>query len=108
MEEAIRLKERLTKEAIWAHEARYSSIHYLVQRMIMQELGHPVEKVILPGKPRDGMSLDENIRKALGIGPRPEMPLEGLEKKIVLPGQRVIEEAPTPDEPKESPPAQKN
>ena len=80
MEEAIRLKERLTKEAIWAHESRYSSVHYILQRMIMQELGKPVEEVVLPRKPRDGMSLDERVRQALGIGPRPELPLEGPER----------------------------
>jgi type IV pilus assembly protein PilQ len=77
MEEALRLKERLTKQAIWAEEARISNVGYVLQRMILQELGEPVEKVAVPYKPADGMKLRKQIRDALGIGPRPELPLEG-------------------------------
>jgi len=75
MQEAIRLKEQLTNEAIWAHEARYSSVAHLIQRMIMQELGEPAEKAVPPAKPRNGMRLDEKIRGALGIGRLLELPL---------------------------------
>ncbi|MCD4699577.1 MAG: secretin and TonB N-terminal domain-containing protein [Phycisphaerae bacterium] len=76
MSEAIRLRERLTKEAIWAHEPRNSDIGYIVQRMIMSEIGQPTEKVTVPLKPMDGMLLEKEIRDALGIGRRLELPLE--------------------------------
>ncbi len=70
------MRERLTKEAIWANEPRYSDIAYIIQRMTMTELGQPVEKVIPPLKPMDGMTLEKEIRDALGIGRRLELPLE--------------------------------
>ena len=76
LEEAMRMKERLTNQALWAQESRVSSAGYIIQRMIMQELGQPVEKVAIPRKPRDGMLLDKKIRDALGVGPRPELPLD--------------------------------
>jgi hypothetical protein len=76
MSEAIRLRERLTKEAIWANEPRYSDIAYIIQRMATAEIGQPAEKVMLPLKPRDGMRLEKEIRDALGIGQRLELPLE--------------------------------
>jgi len=77
MEEAIRIKERLTRKAYWSDQAQYSSVKYIVQRMIMQELGVPVERVIPPAKPRDVRILDQEARKALGIETRPEDPLPG-------------------------------
>ena len=76
MSEAIRLKERMTKEAIWANEPRSSDTGYVIQQMIMNEIGQPAEKVMLPLKPRDGMLLEKEIRDALGIGPRLKLPLE--------------------------------
>lgn len=76
MPEAIRLKERLTKEAIWAHEPRCSDIEYVIQRMIMAELSQPAQKVIPPLKPTEAMELEKEIRDALGIGQRRELPLK--------------------------------
>ncbi len=76
MSEAIRLRERLTKEAIWAHEPRYSDAQYIIRRMIMSEIGQPVEKITIPLKPRDGMRLEKEIRDALGIGRHLELPLK--------------------------------
>ena len=75
MESALRLKERLTKQAIWAGESRYSSIEYVIQKMITRELGMPVDGTIPPGKPRDGAGMDEKITEALGIGGLIETPL---------------------------------
>jgi type IV pilus assembly protein PilQ len=75
MEEAIRLKERLTEKAYWADRAQYSAAKYIVQRMIMNEMGLPVERVIPPRKPRDAADLAPEVRKALGAAPRPEDPL---------------------------------
>ncbi|KPK86307.1 MAG: hypothetical protein AMJ81_01635 [Phycisphaerae bacterium SM23_33] len=77
MDEAARLKERLTKQAIWAQESRISGVDFIMERMVLQELGLPVEKIVMPYKPRNGMKLDKSVRDALGIGPRPELPLEG-------------------------------
>jgi len=78
MEEAVRLKERLTERAYWADEARISSIKYAIQKMIMHELGKPLERIIPPGKPRDAGDVDEDVRKALGIQQRFEDPLPGV------------------------------
>ena len=76
MAEAIRLKERLTKQAIWASQPRYSDVKYVIQKMIMTELAHPVEKVIPPLKPTEAKKLEREIRQALGIAERKELPLK--------------------------------
>jgi type IV pilus assembly protein PilQ len=75
MQEAQYLKERLTKEALWSTEASCTAVGYLVERMTLQELGEPVEKVMIPWRPADSMTLSPNIREALGIGPRSDLPL---------------------------------
>ncbi len=77
LEAAIRLKERLTEQAYWADESRISSIKYAIQKMVMQELGRPVERIILPGKPRNAEDVEEDVREALGITKRYEDPLPG-------------------------------
>ncbi|MDY7009244.1 MAG: secretin and TonB N-terminal domain-containing protein [Planctomycetota bacterium] len=91
MSEAIRLKERLTKEAIWAHEPRNSDTGYVIERMIMSEIGQPPEKVMVPLKPMDGMLLEKEIRDALGIGRRLELPLEQSGGAPVPPATRAKE-----------------
>jgi len=75
MEEAIRLKERLTGTAYWSGESQESAAKYVIQRMMMQEMGKPVEQIIPPGKPRDADAVDPEVRKAFGIEKRPETPL---------------------------------
>ncbi|MDY6913932.1 MAG: secretin N-terminal domain-containing protein [Planctomycetota bacterium] len=75
MEEAIRMHERLTGKEYWSSHAQFSSAKYVVQRMIMQELDKPVERVIPPRKPRDTRKLGPKVKKAIGIRPRPEDPL---------------------------------
>ncbi len=77
MEEAIRLKERLTERAYWADEAQFSSARYMLERMMMTELGAPVERVITPQKPRDNDRLSPDVRKAFGMQSRIEDPLIG-------------------------------
>ena len=74
-EEAIRLKERLTDRAYWSDQGQVSSVHHIIQRMILAELGHPAEIGISPGKPRDANELPEEVRRALGIEQRLEEPL---------------------------------
>ena len=67
MDQALKLKERLTDQAYWADESRNSVIRFLIQRMIMQELGRPPESIIPPDKPLDSDQVDPEVRKALGI-----------------------------------------
>jgi type IV pilus assembly protein PilQ len=92
MVEALEMKERLTRRAIWRDEPRYSSAAYIIQRMIMQDLGEPVEKVAIPYKPLDGRDLDAKVRRALGIGEEPELPPEGPE------WEQPADPLPPPDE----------
>lgn len=77
MEEAIRLKERLTEKAYWADEAQYSAAKYIVERLVMTELGKPVERVIPPNKPRTAEGLPKDVRNAFDAQPRIEDPLPG-------------------------------
>ena len=77
MEEAIRLKEHLTQKAYWADQSQHSSIKYVIERMVSEELGTPVERVIPSRKPRDGSKVDEPVRNGLGIRKRTEDPLIG-------------------------------
>jgi len=96
MIEAIRLKERLTQKAYWADSARHSAVKYAIQRMIMHELGRPVEGIIPPDKPRNAEGIDPAVKKALGIEPRLEPPLPG-----------AVERKAAPAGPKPKPPAKK-
>ncbi|MCD6365134.1 MAG: secretin and TonB N-terminal domain-containing protein [Planctomycetes bacterium] len=97
MEEAIRLKERLTKKACWEDEPQYSAAKYMIQKMIMNELGKPVTLVIPWRKPRDGKDVDEQAAKALGIGPLHELPLE-LKKPLVEPESKAEVQEPSGDD----------
>ncbi|MCK4277439.1 MAG: hypothetical protein KAX78_13045, partial [Phycisphaerae bacterium] len=67
MDQAVKLKERLTDQAYWADESRNSAIRFLIQRMIMQELGKPLDPILPPDKPLDSEQIDPEVRKALGI-----------------------------------------
>ncbi len=75
LEEAIRVKERLSGRPYWADHGQDSAIKYIIQRMIMHDLGKPVELVIPPGKPRSATGLDEDVQEALGMDKRFEVPL---------------------------------
>jgi hypothetical protein len=74
MLEAIRLKERLTRQAIWATESRSSDTHYVLQEMIMNELGLPADIIIPPLKPLNEDCLPESARQTLGIQRRLMLP----------------------------------
>ncbi len=65
--EAIRLKEELTKQAYWAGEVQVSSVQYVIQQMILQELGFPIDELTPPIKPLNPDELDERIIEAFGI-----------------------------------------
>ena len=75
MEEGMRLKERLTEQVYWADQPRYSSIKYVIQRMIMADLGMPYERIIPPAKPRVNTKVDPKILRKLGMGMMLEDPL---------------------------------
>ncbi len=95
LEEAIRLKERLMGQPLWADYSTDSSIRYVIQRMIMQDLGKPAEMVITPAKPRSATKLDPKIRDAFGMGERFELPLEPNAEADVAGGQNDIKVKPT-------------
>jgi type IV pilus assembly protein PilQ len=73
MDDAIKLKERLTQTAYWANDARASSVKNTVEKMICQDLGLPVDRVIDPNKPRNG-EVTPAAKEAFGIQGRPEDP----------------------------------
>jgi len=84
MEEAIRLKERLSGRAFWSDEAQYSAVKYVIERMMMQELRKPVERIIPPGKPRDADQIEPAVRERFGIQQRYEDPLPEPENEYPL------------------------
>ena len=65
-------RSRLTQKAYWADEPRVSASRYIIQRMIMHELGKPVGDVILPDKPQNAEGLDAETKKALPGQARPQ------------------------------------
>jgi type IV pilus assembly protein PilQ len=73
--EAIRLKERLTRKAYWADEARDSSIDYVIQHMMMHELGKPTSDIIPPRKPLEARRVDPAERESMGIEEEYQEPL---------------------------------
>jgi type IV pilus assembly protein PilQ len=75
MDEAIHLKERLTQQAYWADESRVSSVKYVIQKMVMQELGLPYERIVMPDKPIDPEEISPEVRESFGIGPVYQDPL---------------------------------
>ena len=75
MAEAVELKERLTETAYWADESRVSSVKYAVQKMLMQELGKPYERIVMSDKPIDPKKVEPVVRQRFGIGPVYQDPL---------------------------------
>jgi hypothetical protein len=47
----------------------------VVQSVMMQELGKPVEEIIPPLRPKDPATMDEKIRAVFGIQEIPQLPL---------------------------------
>jgi hypothetical protein len=73
--EAIRLKERLTCRTYWADENRVSTVRFVVQQMMMQELGRPMTEIVPPNKPLYNRGLDPKVREKFGVGPVLEEPM---------------------------------
>ncbi len=82
--EAIRLKEQLTGKAYWAKEATNTSVRYLIQQMVMQELNKPMDPVITPGRPLDVEKIDPKVREAFGIRAKPASPKMEIKKVEVI------------------------
>jgi type IV pilus assembly protein PilQ len=89
--EAISMKERLTESAYWSEESRITTARYIIQKLIMQELGKPFERIVMPKKPRNAEGLDEDVKQTLGIGVCYEDPLPG---PVQQPQQEVQEVEP--------------
>jgi type IV pilus assembly protein PilQ len=74
MIEAVRMKERLTDQAIWSGETEGSSVHFLIQRMMMQDLGKPYTRIIEPCRPAEVLQMEPDIREKFGYKPAAEDP----------------------------------
>ncbi|MFP4106717.1 MAG: type II secretion system protein GspD, partial [Phycisphaerae bacterium] len=64
--EAIRMKERLTQKAYWSSEAKTSSVKYIIEKMMANDLGIPVNRITAPGKPAEAVEIDPVVRDRLG------------------------------------------
>ena len=84
MQEALQLKEHLTGKAIWANEPRLSSARWVIQKMIANELGINVNRMITPNKPLDANELPEKLRDSMGIGNTPEAPVAPTSAPVEL------------------------
>jgi type IV pilus assembly protein PilQ len=71
MDDAIKMKERLTQKAYWSDESRTSSVKNVLEKMVCQDLGLPVDRVIDPNKPRNG-EVTPAAKDVFGIQGRPE------------------------------------
>lgn len=75
MADAIELKETLTGKAIWSDEARTSNARWIIERMMMQEMGLPYETVVPPQRPLEIKELPADVREAFGMKARIRQPL---------------------------------
>jgi len=96
MHQAITLKERMTNKAYWSDEARHSAIRFLIRKMVMQEMGKPVDQVVPPDRPLDSGQIDPDVRKAFGIIPAPKSPSPDIQKDY----EELIKEIPAPTDTK--------
>lgn len=77
MIEAVHMKERMCEKAYWADSARTSTAGYVIERLIMHELGKPYSTVISPDRPRDPACLPADVKAAFEIDGLLEAPLPG-------------------------------
>ncbi len=70
LSEAIHLRERLTGEAYWASDVRTRMSRFLLERIVMSDMGKPVERVIPPHRPVNVDDMDRKAAERLGIEPR--------------------------------------
>jgi type IV pilus assembly protein PilQ len=94
MDEAIRLKERLTDQAYWSRDTQWGASRFLIQRMMMNELGKPMETVTPPYKPLHTETLPEDAKKSLNIAPRIQRPLPGGPSGVELEFEEITPVAP--------------
>ncbi|MFA6133706.1 MAG: secretin N-terminal domain-containing protein [Phycisphaerae bacterium] len=100
--EAIALKEQITGKAFWSDYYQDSTAAYIVQRMMMQEMGLPVQRIIPPDKPLHARDVAPEVREAFDIEPRPMDPImppaasSGADRKVKMHMPPAPAEAPVP------------
>ncbi|NBB94195.1 MAG: hypothetical protein GVY16_00450 [Planctomycetes bacterium] len=104
MIQAIRLKERLTDQAYWAEQPRFVSSRDVVKRMIMQDLGMPIESVQYPTRPLSDDRIPLEARERMSIENPIETPVRGPRRMSAPPvrGDEAGIEILPPPEPNES------
>ena len=96
MEEAMKMKEQITNRAVWAGEPRDNAARWVVQKMILRDLGLDPNLVSPPDKPLDPRALPETAREALGIGvfttsPQPQPEIKPAPTQVKPPAKAVDE-----------------
>jgi type IV pilus assembly protein PilQ len=79
MADAIHLKEKLTGKALWECKNKQSEVKYLMERIMMEELGKNWREVVPPNRPLDNKNLDSDVREKFGMIGR-----KGLEEQRPL------------------------
>ncbi|MFW6154795.1 MAG: hypothetical protein ACOC95_06220 [Planctomycetota bacterium] len=92
-DEAIRFKEQLTGEAIWADESRVNLTNWVIETMILNDMGYNVSILTPPHRPGDLMDLPEEVRDALGVGPDHTAPILPEPAERPDPVDETVEEA---------------
>jgi len=98
MIEAIHLKERIKDRAYWARQDRPSTARIVIQQMMMQDLGMPVELIITPCKPRDVAKIDPGIQAEMNLMPREWLAIEEQVRCSVKSCKQIKDEAKNADE----------
>ncbi|MFB3891510.1 MAG: secretin and TonB N-terminal domain-containing protein [Phycisphaerae bacterium] len=75
MPEAITLNEQVTRKAYWHNEVRRSDAQWIIQQMMMEEIGKPFEEGVPPIKPLNVNKLPTDVRDVLDLKQRAVMPL---------------------------------
>jgi type IV pilus assembly protein PilQ len=65
--DAIRMKERLTEQEYWNSKVHVGSARYLLQRMIMEDMGKPASRIVPPHREGDVDKMDDKVRERFGV-----------------------------------------
>lgn len=106
--EAIELKERLTGKAYWHDEARYSSIKYVIPRMLMQDMGKDFRGTVYMEKPNTAKKLLPEVSKRMGMKDHPTAsaqvkPVKRKAAPVKVPVKKVNKKAVETPKPAEMP-----
>ncbi len=75
--DAIRMKEGLTEQEYWKSKVHAGSARYLLQRMIMEEMGKPTSRIVPPHRVGDPDKMDDKVRERFGVTKRLVDPWRG-------------------------------